>query len=93
MWKRGDIAEVYDTWADTESVFCLPRNEGDDSGEIPKGTSVLILDPYSDEGFQKYGDHGGERWMLILWREKEWFVYASDLRAIGAHARAIKKSA
>lgn len=81
-WKKGDLAEVYDTWAEAVSVHCLPRNEEDNAEEIPLGTPVLILEPYSDEGHEKYGDHGGERWVLILWKEKEWFVYASDLKEI-----------
>ena len=81
-WKRGDLVEVYDTWADSDAVYCLPRNIQDAAAEIPQGSPVLILDPDSEEGFKKYGDHSGEKWMLVLWKEKEWFVYASDLSTI-----------
>ncbi len=81
-WKRGDIAIVQDSFSGTDSVYTLPRKTTDDSIEIPKGSPVLILDPYSEEGFETYGDHSGEKWMLVLWEGKEWFVYASDLRAI-----------
>jgi hypothetical protein len=68
-WKRGDLVEVYDTWADSDAVYCLPRNIQDAAAD-------------SEEGFKKYGDHSGEKWMLVLWKEKEWFVYASDLSTI-----------
>ena len=84
-WKRGDLVEVYDTWADSDSVYCLPRNIQDAAAEIPQGSPVLILDPYSEEGFETYGDHGGEKWMMVLWEGKEWFVYASDTRTFKMH--------
>ena len=80
--KAGDLVEAYDTWADSDSVCCLPRNILDAAAEIPQGSPVLILDPDSEEGFKKYGDHSGEKWMLVLWKEKEWFLYASDLKTI-----------
>lgn len=81
-WKRGDIAMVHDSFSGTDSVYTLPRKTSDDAIEIPKGSPVLILDPYSREGLEKYGNHGREKWMLVLWKEKEWFVHASDLEAI-----------
>ncbi len=81
-WKRGDLVEVRDSFTESDSVYCLPRHTEDNSAEIPQGSPVLILDPYSEEGFEKYGDHGGEKWMIVLWEGKEWFVYASDLKEI-----------
>ena len=81
-WKRGDLVEVYDSFTDSDSVYCLPRTIDDNSTEIPAGAPVLILDPHSDEGFEKYGDHSGEQWVLVLWEGKEWFVYTTDLKTI-----------
>lgn len=90
--KRGDLVSLFDSFSDSDSVYSLPVNPEDHAVEIPHGVAVLVLDPRSEEAAAAYGPHGDEVWVKVLWEEREWYVYSSDIRPLNKAKETKQKS-
>jgi hypothetical protein len=89
--KRGDLVCLFDSFSDSDSVYSLPVNPEDSAVEIPHGAAVLVLDPHSEEAAALYGPYSDEVWVKVLWEEREWYVYSSDISPLKKRRRRNKK--